>query len=237
MVPIFRPWRGANRSRSSLLAMEPSSFRISSIIAAGSKPARRTRSQPASVCPARVSTPPGWALSGNTWPGCCRSSGFASGATATRIVRARSWAELPVVIPRAASMERVKLVPRRRSVSLTISGSRQLLAALPRQRQADQPPTVTRHEIDVGGARTACGHDQVALVFAGFVVQDDDHPAVAQVGDDFLGRVQPGDRGFAVDWNGHVISMSSVVRGAPAPISDRTPASVPGSGRLYRLQY
>jgi hypothetical protein len=90
--------------------MAPSSRRISTMTAAASRPASRARSQPASVCPARVSTPPGWAISGNTWPGCTKSPGLASGATAVRIVSARSAAEMPVVTPRAASIETVKLV-------------------------------------------------------------------------------------------------------------------------------
>ena len=40
--------------------MVPSSFRISTMTDAGSKPASRARSQPASVWPARTRTPPGW---------------------------------------------------------------------------------------------------------------------------------------------------------------------------------
>ena len=41
----------------------------------------------------------------------CRCSGRAPGATAAWIVRARSCAEMPVVMPSAASIEIVKLVP------------------------------------------------------------------------------------------------------------------------------
>jgi hypothetical protein len=40
----------------------PSSFKISTITDAGSKPARRAKSQPASVCPGRINTPPGCAI-------------------------------------------------------------------------------------------------------------------------------------------------------------------------------
>ena len=47
----------------------PSSRMISHSTAAGVRPARRARSQQASVCPARTSTPPGCAISGKTWPG------------------------------------------------------------------------------------------------------------------------------------------------------------------------
>ena len=96
----------------------------------------------------------------------------------------------------------------------------QLLATFPGQRQTDQSAAVARHEIHVGGACPAGGHDQVALVLAGFIVHDDDHPAFAQVGDDFLGRVQAGDRCFPVDWNSHEIRISLVVKsdiGGPQP--------------------
>ena len=68
------------------------------------------RSQPASVWPARMSTPPSTACSGNTWPGCTKSFGWLSLATATCTVRARSAAEMPVVTPSAASMETVNAV-------------------------------------------------------------------------------------------------------------------------------
>ena len=79
--------------------------------AAGSSPASRARSQPASVCPARVSTPPGCDITGKICPGWTMSPGLASAATAACTVRARSAAEIPVVTPLAASMETVKLVP------------------------------------------------------------------------------------------------------------------------------
>ena len=124
MVPIFNACAFAKCSRSGRRAMVPSSFKISTIIAAAEYPARRARSQPASVWPARVSTPPGCAIRGKMWPGCRKSSGRACGATAVLTVCARSWAEMPVVTPSAASIERVKLVRWELSVSLTISGRR-----------------------------------------------------------------------------------------------------------------
>ncbi len=124
IVPMARPCSRAKRSSSGRRAIVPSSFSTSTITAAGSKPASRARSQPASVWPARVSTPPGRAISGNTWPGWRRSSGRASVATAARTVRARSCAEMPVVTPSAASMLTVKFVPCRSSASRTISGNR-----------------------------------------------------------------------------------------------------------------
>jgi hypothetical protein len=70
--------------------MLPSAFRTSTSTPAGSKPASSGRSLAASVWPARVSTPPGCAISGKMWPGWLRSVGFASGRTAVRTVCARS---------------------------------------------------------------------------------------------------------------------------------------------------
>ena len=90
--------------------MVPSSFMISQITADGEQPAMAARSQPASVWPARMSTPPSTACSGKMWPGCTRSCGLAFDATAACTVRARSAAEMPVVTPVAASIETVKAV-------------------------------------------------------------------------------------------------------------------------------
>jgi hypothetical protein len=56
------------------------SFKISTITDAGSKPARRAKSQPASVCPGRINTPPGCAISGKICPGCTMSVDLAFGA-------------------------------------------------------------------------------------------------------------------------------------------------------------
>src|ERR671935_1927099 len=91
--------------------MVPSSFMTSHTTPAGLSPERRARSTAASVWPARCKTPPGRALSGNTWPGWTRSSGPLLGSIATWIVRARSCAEIPVDTPSRASIETVKAVP------------------------------------------------------------------------------------------------------------------------------
>ena len=111
MVPIFSPCCWANTSRSGSRAIVPSSFMISQITEAGESPAIADRSQPASVWPARISTPPSCACSGKMWPGCTRSAGVASRATAACTVRARSAAEMPVVTPTAASIDTVNAVP------------------------------------------------------------------------------------------------------------------------------
>ena len=69
--------------------MVPSSFMISQITEAGLQPAMAAKSQPASVWPARISTPPSTACSGKMWPGCTRSVGWLLRSTATCTVRAR----------------------------------------------------------------------------------------------------------------------------------------------------
>ena len=65
----------------------------------------------------------------------------------------------------------------------------QLLAALLRQRQANQPAPVARHEIDVFRLDRFGRHQQVAFVFAIFIVHDDDHLAGLDVFDNFFGRI------------------------------------------------
>ena len=66
---------------------------------ASSKPAIRDKSTAASVCPARLSTPPFLALSGNICPGFPNSSGLVLGSIIAKTVLARSPAEIPVVQP------------------------------------------------------------------------------------------------------------------------------------------
>ena len=156
------------------------------------RPASRARSHAASVWPARVSTPPGCAASGKMWPGCTRSSSVAPRLrTAARIVCARSYAEMPVVTPSAASIETVKFgVVRRGVMRSTIGGKRERSAALLRQRQADQAARFADHEIDVLGPHFFGGHDQVAFVLAILVVDDHDHVAGADFGERCSGIVR-----------------------------------------------
>ncbi len=115
-------WAAANRRSSSMRAMEPSALITSQITAAGRKPASRTRSIEPSVWPARTSTPPCTARSGNTCPGDTRSAGPASGAVAAWMVRARSCAEMPVLTPAVASIDTVKAVERGARLCATIIG-------------------------------------------------------------------------------------------------------------------
>ena len=168
--------------------MVPSSFMISQITAAGEQPAMAARSQPASVWPARISTPPSTACSGKMWPGCTRSAGWALRATAACTVRARSAAEMPVVTPSAASIDTVKAVPVVRAVARGHRRQVQALAALAGQRQADQAAAEARHEVDGLGRDVVGRQHQVAFVLAVFLIDQDDHAAGAHVGDDVLHR-------------------------------------------------
>ena len=100
-----------NVRRSGTRAIVPSSFMISQMTAAGTRPAMRARSTEASVCPARFRTPPFRARSGNVWPGRRRSCGFVFGSMSVFTVTARSAAEIPVVVLPRASTDTVKAVP------------------------------------------------------------------------------------------------------------------------------
>ena len=171
---IFRPCREAKRLRSGRRAIVPSAFMISQQTAAGRRPASRQRSTVASVCPARTSTPPSRARSGNMWPGITRSSGLASGSTSTCTVRARSAAEMPVVTPQRASTDTVKPVPKCESLRPTISGMRSSSSRSARHGDADQAAAVAGHEVDGVGVDELGGQRQVALVLAVLVVDDDD---------------------------------------------------------------
>jgi len=95
---IFIPNFCLSISRSGSLAIEPSSFIISTNAPPGRNPARRVRSTTASVCPARLRTPFDFAFSGNICPGLPRSEGFVPGSTSAFIVIDLSFAETPVVV-------------------------------------------------------------------------------------------------------------------------------------------
>ena len=71
----------------------------------------------------RVSTPPAWARRGKMWPGWTKSSGRASRLAARCMVSARSWAEIPVPTPSAASIETVNIVRCGSVLCSTIGGT------------------------------------------------------------------------------------------------------------------
>ncbi len=159
-------------------------------MAAAENPDRRARSQPASVCPARVNTPPGCAISGNMWPGWRKSSGRAFGATAVLTVCARSWAEMPVVTPSAASIDKREVGAMRGVGIAHHEGQTQLAAAFASQGEADEAAPVARHEIHILGPDTFGGHDQVALIFPILVVHDHRHFAAAQILENLIDRIE-----------------------------------------------
>ena len=98
IVQIFKSCSSANASRSSLLAIVPSSFMISQQRPTFLSPAISIRSTVTSVCPGRSKIPPFLATSGNICPGLLKSSGFAPSSTTFMAVMERSKAEIPVVV-------------------------------------------------------------------------------------------------------------------------------------------
>ena len=170
--------------------MVPSSRMISQITPDGLSPARRETSTAASVWPARTSTPPGRATSGKTWPGETMASAPLALSIATAMVRARSAAlnaggDAVARLDRdgeggfhaGAVDARHRLQPER-------------VDALLGEREADQPAAVAGHEVDRVGGRHLRGDDEVALILAVVVVDEDEHPPVARLVDDRLGADQ-----------------------------------------------
>ena len=164
---------------------------ISQITPAGIRPASRARSTAASVWPARSSTPPSLAFSGKTWPGWTMSLGL-------RVRVHRHLDRVRAVVRRDAGRHSLGGLDRDRERGVErrlVLGRHQveaeLVAALGRQREADQPAPVGGHEVDRLGRRELCGHREVALVLAILVVADDDHPAAADLLDRFLDRGEP----------------------------------------------
>ena len=110
------------------------------------------------------------------------------GSTAVRIVFARSAAEMPVVTPSRASIEMVNAVPMLDVLSCVCGGKLELVAAVFGQRQTDQAAAVDRHEIDDLRRHLLGRTDEIALILAVFVIDDDDHPAVANILDGLFDR-------------------------------------------------
>jgi hypothetical protein len=254
MVPIFSPCSAANSCRSGRRAMVPSSFMISQITAAGVQPAMAARSQPASVWPARISTPPRRPAAercGPAAPGrclCVGRHGSLHGA-------ARSAAEMPVVTPSAASMDTVKAVPMRVPLRATMGG-RCRRSQRSRVSVRQIRPRPKRHEVDGLGRDVVGRQDQVALVLAVFLVHQDDHAAGGQLGHDVLHGRDAGDAGggggsgWKRSWSGQAAGVPGdaawrarapmdkdrIIRpSAPAAGGPGTPAR-PGMG-LENYQY
>jgi hypothetical protein len=119
MVHTFRPHFLPKAKHPSLLIMPGSLLSafpstsvpystISEITTTSLLPASLQKSTVASVCPFRSLTPPTFARNGNTWPGRRKLAPVAVFAASVVQVRARSCADMPVVVKgESASMETV----------------------------------------------------------------------------------------------------------------------------------
>ena len=177
---------------------------ISQSTADGFSPAMRARSTEASVWPARLSTPPAWARSGNMWPGRFRSEGFVAGSIAVSTVAARSAAEMPVVVRPRASIETVNAVPKFEVFSSTIGGSSSSAQRSSVSARQIRPAALARHEVDRLGRHLLGREHEVALVLAVLVVHDDDELARAEVLDGALdgGERRVGHGGYCLTVEG-----------------------------------
>src|SRR3546814_20476716 len=64
--------------------------------------------------------------------------------------------------------------------------------AVLREREADQPAPVRRHEVDRVGGHHLRGDDEIALVLAILLVDEDEHAAVLRLVDDLFGAGEEG---------------------------------------------
>ena len=103
------------------------------------------------------------------------------GSMATRMVWARSAAEMPVVTPSRASMVTVNAVPKRDEFCCVMRKQTQMVGALFGEREADEAAPVAGHEVDGLGRDVLGGQREVALVLAVLVVDHDDHAAGADL--------------------------------------------------------
>ena len=150
-------------------------------------PAIRARSTAASVCPARRSTPPSLATSGNKCPGRVKSAGVL-GRIANRQDRRRAFGRGDAG-PRRAMVDRHGVIgAQRRRVRLDHRVEREPLADLRQDRHAELPAAIGDHEIDRLGRGLFGGTDEVAFVLAVLGVDDDHHPAVADRVDGIFNR-------------------------------------------------
>ena len=156
--------------------------------------------------PARRSTPPSSARSGLTWTGPRQVVRRGRRVGQHCMVRARSAALMPVLMPvRASTRDRV-----RGAHPLLVRADHQrdleAVEVLAGHRHADVARGVAHHERDQLGRRLLGGEDEVALVLAVLVVDDDDGLAGGDVGDGALDRVEPGD-GSLLGGGGHAVSF------------------------------
>ena len=178
--------RAASSSSWSRLARSPVSSRISHSTPAGSRPARRARSTVASVCPARRSTPPSLATSGNKWPGRTKSVGLLVGST-DRLDRAGPFRGRDAGLRRAMiDRHRVSWCPAGPCWSRPSGAASSRSADLGQDRHAELAAAVRDHEVDDLGRDLFGGGDEIAFVLAVFGVDDDHYAAVADGLDGFF---------------------------------------------------
>ncbi len=147
-------------------------------------------STPASVWPARTSTPPGRAISGKTWPGETSASGPCVASIATAMVRARSAALIPVEMPSLASIETVKAVSLRLRLLLTIGWRPSVSARSLVSARQIRPRPWRAMKLIASGVAICAGNDEIALILPVVIVDQDEHAAVACLVDDRLGADQ-----------------------------------------------
>mmetsp|Transcript_34984 Transcript_34984/g.75752 ORF Transcript_34984/g.75752 Transcript_34984/m.75752 type:complete len:240 (-) Transcript_34984:355-1074(-) len=111
MVMVWRPCSLAKSKSWSRRIMVPSLLTSSQRTPAGKHPPSLARSTAASVCPARLSTPPSLHRSGKMCPGLLKSSGLDPGEASAWSVATLSAAEMPVLVPFFRSTETVNAVP------------------------------------------------------------------------------------------------------------------------------
>ncbi len=191
MEIMSSPCWSANSRHCGARIIVPSSLTSSAIAPAWDSPASRARSTAASVWPARRSTPPGTARSGNTWPGRGEverlggrvgehadgvravGCGDAGGDAVAGIHRHGVGRALAVLVDRGHR------------------GQVQTVELRSGQRHADHAGGVADHERHLAGGGPGSGEDQVALVLAVLVVDHHDAVAAGDGGDGVGDRVQP----------------------------------------------
>ena len=204
---IVSPWRSQYGIRSGTRAIVPSSFVISQITPDGLRPARRARSTAASVWPMRSSTPPGRARS-------ALHVAAHEQVGRPRVGRDRDLHGVAAVGGRDAGGDALAGVDRRgvrgavtRPALVGDQPQPELVGARLGQAEADLPAGVGHHEVERLGRRELRGDDEVALVLAVGVVDDDDEAALA----DLVDRLLDGGEGRG---HCHVSRLARSERGA-----------------------
>ena len=128
--------------------------------------------------------PPGLATSGKTWPGDTSASGPCDAIDGDGDGSRAVGGADPGEMPSRASIETVKAVSLRLRLVLRHRLQTERVGAVLGQREADQAAAVPRHEVDRLGRGHLRRDDEVALILAVVVVDQDEHPAVARLVDD-----------------------------------------------------